>query len=181
MACCGDCRHRVDGACSFSEDKENPARPNHTEDCVMKPSRFERKPNPHGRVISPLQSPNPAPRNPEIRSPTPEPTGYSLVCRQSPDKLGAIQFLLKDGLCYSADSEMRYLGTLEEMTPKPPTEEEIDRAIRWARRKFNLEEALNVYCRREDPEQCNDAEAIRGITDEMAQGDLGPNRENDKG
>jgi hypothetical protein len=85
-----------------------------------------------------MEEPNPAPMNPEIRSPTPESTGYSMVCRQSPDGLGSIRFYVKDGKCYSPDEEKRYLGTIEELTPKQPTEEEIDEAIEWARKKFKL-------------------------------------------
>jgi hypothetical protein len=138
MPRCGDCRFREGGACLFSEDPENPARPNFDEDCIFDPPKFERKPDPYARVISPLEEPNPAPRNPELQSRPPAPGGYSLVCRQSPDKLGSIRFYVKDGKCYSPDEEKRYLGTLDEMTPKDPTPAELDEAWKQLKTRFNL-------------------------------------------
>jgi hypothetical protein len=73
----------------------------------------------------------------EIRAPTPESSGYSLVCREV-DGGGTQRFLVKNGKCYSADDEKRYLGTIEEMSPQKPTQEQLDAEWRRLKTKFNL-------------------------------------------
>jgi hypothetical protein len=101
-------------------------------------SRWQEKPNPYGRIYYPDgDQPHYPPGAGEIRSGTPEPTGYSLVCRQSPDGLGSIRFLTKDGKVYNPETK-KYMGKLEDFQPQKPTEEELEQATRWLKEKFKI-------------------------------------------
>ena len=135
MARCGDCLHRFEGACSFSVDKENPARPNYDEPCIHSPSKFAKKEIRHGRVVSPMQEPNPAPMNAEIRSPTPEPSGYSLASWASPDGLGSISFLTKDGKVYHPET-LEPMGLLSDYQQSKPSEAQLEESVRWLKERF---------------------------------------------
>jgi hypothetical protein len=109
---CGDCKFRQDGACSFSEDKENPARPNFDEMCIWSPSKFERKEDPWARVISPRQEPNPAPMNPEIRGPVPKPRDSMCYIQR-----GNHQRFWKDqdGNCWADKEKTKFLGRISDL------------------------------------------------------------------
>jgi hypothetical protein len=75
---------------------------------------------------------DPAPSIGEIRSPPLEPTGFSDIVR--PDQDGHPTVIrVKNGKCYSADEEMRYLGTKEQFFPSQPSEEEMDKIIKEVR------------------------------------------------
>jgi hypothetical protein len=105
---------------------------------VFSPSRFEPKEDKFGKVISPLEDSKPYPEGAgEMRSSTPEPTGFSLVCYQSSDKVGSIKFLTKNGKVYNPETQ-EYMGELGDFQPEPPTKEQVDTAIEWARQKFKI-------------------------------------------
>lgn len=153
---CFNCKHRsnpeMSGGCTYSESKDRPIRGNDTDSCCFSPSKWEPRPE-YGKLVVGIPDPDPYPPGAgEIRSDPPEPDGYSMVCR------GIIKFFLKDGLCYSADEEKRYLGKLEDLFPEPsedeiqkvlnwhknpdgspePTENEIQRVLKWAKDKHKL-------------------------------------------
>ena len=139
---CGSCRNKGGSkGCKFSPNPEKPMMPNNDQICVFirkeGKSRWEPKPNPHGKIISPMEESQPYPEGAgEIRAPAPIHTGeLSLVVWESR------RFLVdKEGNCFSNCEKRKPLGHISELQEKEPNKEEVKQGIDWLQKR--IEEGL---------------------------------------